>query len=73
MTSLRFNLVDVSTPVQVIRGYTTNRFEVVIEQHKLRRGEIGLTFHGELVAPMSDLGILDLLHDGTVEEGTFVT
>jgi hypothetical protein len=36
----------------------------MIEQHELRRGEIGLTLNGKFVAPVSDLGSLDPLHVG---------
>jgi hypothetical protein len=39
----------------------------MVEQHQLRRGEIRLTFHGELVAPVSNLGSLDLLHDSDAD------
>lgn len=44
----------------------------MVVQHKLCGGEAGLTLHGEFVAPTSNLGIFDLLHDGTAEEKTFV-
>jgi hypothetical protein len=49
-----------------------DRLEVVIVQHQLRRGKVGLALHGELIAPMGDLGSLDPLHDGTVKEETLV-
>jgi hypothetical protein len=42
-------------------------------QHQLRRGKVGLALHGELVAPMGNLGSLDSFHDGVVEEETLVT
>ena len=50
----------------------TYRFEIVVVQHKLCCGEAGFTLDGKFIAPMSNLGILDLLHDGTAEERTFV-
>jgi hypothetical protein len=42
-------------------------------QHKLCRSKVRLALHGELVAPMGNLGSLDSLHDGFVEEKTLVT
>lgn len=44
----------------------------MIKEHKLGRGKVGFTLHGEFAAPVSNLGILDLLHDGCVEERRLV-
>jgi hypothetical protein len=45
----------------------------VVVQHELRCGEIRLTLDSDLVGIMGELGALDLLHDGELEEGSFVT
>ena len=43
------------------------RLEVVVVQHKLCCCEVGLTFDGELVGIVGELGALDLVHDGRLE------
>jgi hypothetical protein len=58
--------------VYFLARYYAYRFEVVVEQHKLCSGKVGLTLHGELVSPVGNLGSLESLHDGVGEEQFFV-
>lgn len=63
MASLGFYLANVSGVTEAGKLYTY-RLKIMIEQHKLRRSEVWFALHGELVAPMSNLGTLHSLHYG---------